>query len=553
MSIALALCAISPTVDAKDPPTASTVLIRVRGTIRIEATAFPGAPTEVTVLRDVEIGTGSGFVVSQDGYIVTNHHAVADDVIDIEQQGQKARLAIAIDRIEVALPPDSAAGLPQRYSASLVASDPELDLAVLYVSAPRLPVAALGDSDVVVSGDPVQALGYPLGDLLEVARTGRQDAAPAVSTSPGAISALRTDDQGELAYLQTTAALNPGNSGGPLVDQDGYVIGVVRMRVRGASGLGFAIPVDRVKRFLASVGIDHQLPVRSLDLGSVFAPPGKGLALQVPDGFQDEPRTRTRVDAAVGPVNLRIDRIASAWRAEQIEQVLMSGQVFEQLSWTRQARPPRPRVPEFTTGTATAVAGRDDEMAMEYALLEVGRERLVARYVGPADAIAFNRGTLRASLASLEADPLIARDFAGQQGAKWVPSAGFTTQPPSIPIPDGWLAEAGGAPQCQGLPAADSALTASPDDDFTVTFRAAWIPAAGLDAAAAAARCSSRRAGFGAASYAGATDWFGASYTIEGVFLQAGDGLLHLQHAAPVAKAAPTRDLFASWLTLLRR
>jgi S1-C subfamily serine protease len=208
----LALCAVPLSLDASEAPTDGTVLIRVRGTVRIAVALWPGGPPEVTERRDVEIGTGSGFVVSADGYIVTNHHVVSEGTFEIVRQGQRARVTVDVQAIEVVFPTDAstAAGRPQRYAASLVGSDEALDLAVLYVSATGLPVAAPGDSDAVSSGELVQALGYPMGDLLEVARSGREEAAPTVTSSPGAVSALRQNDRGELAYLQTTATLNPG-------------------------------------------------------------------------------------------------------------------------------------------------------------------------------------------------------------------------------------------------------------------------------------------------------------------------------------------------------
>jgi hypothetical protein len=318
------------------------------------------------------------------------------------------------------------------------------------------------------------------------------------------------------------------------------------MQVRGASGIGFAIPINRVKRFLGAHGVDHQLPERSRDLGAPYAPPGKGLSLRVPDGFHDDSSTRLRVEAGIDRVALRIDRIASTWRADQIERVLLSGEVFEPQSWTQKPRTAKQKSPRLTVGAATGVtAGRGEELAMEYALLTAGRERLVARYVGPADAIAFNRATLRASLASLDGGPLVTLDFDGKQEVAWVPSSAARL---SLPLPAGWIVESGGAPQCEGLPMVDSALTAAPPSDFTVTFRAAQLAEVSLDAVGAAARCSTQRASFGAASYVANSDWLGTAYTIEGAFVQTGGGLLHLQYVSPLSKAAGARDLFIIWL-----
>jgi hypothetical protein len=414
-----------------------------------------------------------------------------------------------------------------------------------------MPVAALGDSDAVISGEPVRALGYPLGDLLEVARVGRDERAPAVTTSPGAVSALRLDDRGDIAYLQTTATLNPGNSGGPLVDQDGYVVGVVRMQVRGASGIGFAIPVNRVKRFLTSRGLDHQLPSRSLELGVVYAPRAKGLSVHLPYGFQDESRTRLHVEAPFAGITLRVDRIASRWRSDQIEQVLLAGQLFERSSWTRRAADNTAKSGKLRIVSARTTDG-GDELAMEYVLTELRGERLIARYIGPADAVAFNRSTLRASLTTLEGVPLLAENASLMRELAWAAAQNTDSSLRSLPLPVGWLVEPGEPSSCGGLPPVEMGLTASPPEDFTITLRAGWLPESPLDAVSAAARCSSRRTANGPASYVAAADWLGTSYTIEGVFVVRSQRLLHLQLVAPADKAPAMSATLAAWIRQLQ-
>src|SRR2546425_425201 len=96
----------------------------------------------------------------------------------------------------------------------------------------NLPYVALGDSDVVTTGLQVDALGYPFGRDVEVGRaTSVSDLVPNVSTTPGAVSAFRANEAGERRYLQITNSVNPGNSGGPLLDRDGFAVGVIRMRL----------------------------------------------------------------------------------------------------------------------------------------------------------------------------------------------------------------------------------------------------------------------------------------------------------------------------------
>jgi putative serine protease PepD len=172
--------------------------------------------------------TGSGFVVSKDGLIVTNDH-----VVDGASQ------------VQVKIGTSS-----QAQDATVVGADPSRDLALLKVDASNLPTLSLGDSSSVGVGDPTYAIGNPFG-LDHTLTTGivsalqRSLQAPDGATISGAI--------------QTDAALNPGNSGGPLLDSSGKVIGVNSQIQTGSSsgaeagnvGIGFAIPSSTVKSVIA--------------------------------------------------------------------------------------------------------------------------------------------------------------------------------------------------------------------------------------------------------------------------------------------------------------
>jgi serine protease DegQ len=167
---------------------------------------------------------GSGVIVSEEGYILTNSHVVE-----------------AADEIEVALADT------RRAKARLVGSDPETDLAVLKVDLPKLPSILFGQSDQVHVGDVVLAIGNPFG----VGQT----------VTLGIVSALGRSHLGINTFenfIQTDAAINPGNSGGALVDAGGHLIGInTAMYSRtpgGASlGIGFAIPASTARQVLDQI------------------------------------------------------------------------------------------------------------------------------------------------------------------------------------------------------------------------------------------------------------------------------------------------------------
>jgi serine protease Do len=177
--------------------------------------------------RRQTVGQGSGFLVSSDGMIVTNKHVVQD--------GNADYTVIANDGKE--------------YPAKVLASDPTNDIALIKIDAQGLHALDLGNSDDLKVGQTVIAIGNSLGEFSN-------------TVSKGIVSGLRRDvvagsDQGGAERLrdiiQTDAAINPGNSGGPLLDVSGSVIGVNVAMAQGAENIGFALPINQVKRIIDQV------------------------------------------------------------------------------------------------------------------------------------------------------------------------------------------------------------------------------------------------------------------------------------------------------------
>jgi putative serine protease PepD len=194
----------------------------------IAARLLPSVVT-LNVSGSTESGTGSGVIIRSDGYILTNNHvvAVAANGGTITADFYKGR---------------------QKVPARIVGRDPKTDLAVVRVDATNLPAATLGQSSSLVVGDPVIALGAPLG-LSSTVTSGiisaldRNVEVPSDSGGAGGLI---------IGAIQTDAAINPGNSGGPLVDAKAQVIGINSAIAAapgstgssGNIGVGFAIPID---------------------------------------------------------------------------------------------------------------------------------------------------------------------------------------------------------------------------------------------------------------------------------------------------------------------
>jgi len=541
-------------------PSDATVFIRLVGSVHIEVddTAIGGGRRTADI-DHIEIGSGSGFVISPYGYVLTNEHVIANvERLLTRATGGKAKIAATISRIDVCFPQSAlaASGLPSHCAqAAVSASDPALDLAVLFVSGTNFPYVALGDSDAATAGLTVDALGYPFGREVEVGKIGSApDLVPEISTTPGAISALRAGEAGERRYLQVTNTLNPGNSGGPLIDRDGFAVGVIRMKLVNADGIGFAIPINAAKDFLESHGLDQLMPTRRLHLAPFQRLEGKGVGLRMAETLTDVSPFRSHVenDARDAPVALRIDRVVSPWSPKQIEQVLLSSQSFESGSLTAAPQQGPARAADGTTllgrALGTAADGRAP-VALDYAIVNLGAEKLVARYVGTPEQLAFNASVLRESLTSLEGSRFLAGGIERVDTLEWT-VAPIAIGQRFLPAPKSWIAEPNGPSPCAGLPPPAAVTTLFPSADSTLTMRAALWQQSDIRPDSAASSCSSRRGSVSSASYASRVDFLGVSYLIEGVFASIDSGqVVQLEVVAPDQKGAFVRGLLAAWLT----
>ena len=274
---------------------------------------------------------------------------------------------------------------------------------------------------------------------------------PEISTTPGAISALRTGDAGERRYLQITNSLNPGNSGGPLVDRDGFALGVISMKLAGSSGIGFAIPVNALKDFLESRGVDQLMPARRLRLGPVQNLEAKAIRIRMAEGmaYVSAFRSHVETDARAAEIALRIDRVFSPWNLTQLEQALINSPTFERQPMSPESRKSsRLSNPPMIVGRISD--GRDDGSSatqMAYGVMDLGREKLVARDAGRIEQMAFNESVLRQSLASLEGQRSLLTDTVAVDAVKWAraPAANGSGL---VPLPSGWAVEPGGPSPC---------------------------------------------------------------------------------------------------------
>ncbi len=220
--------------DGSDLPASSRVDVGPKSMAPLAKKTMPGVVTVYTKRKAVgyfffapvpyvQEGSGSGFIISSDGYIVTNNHVVADST--------SIKVVVGVEEKD-------------EYDARLVGKDPDTDVALIKIEADNLPVLPLGDSEAIEVGDWVAAIGSPF-NFAHTFTVG------VVSAKGRRLGVGNYDD-----FIQTDASINSGNSGGPLVNMRGEVVGVNTIIVSpsgGNVGIAFAIPINLVKAVLPQI------------------------------------------------------------------------------------------------------------------------------------------------------------------------------------------------------------------------------------------------------------------------------------------------------------
>jgi putative serine protease PepD len=251
--------ALIPNAPSAEPGTISDIAARVQPAV-----------VQLNVKGDQGQGTGSGFVISADGYVITNNHV--------------AGVAGQSGTIEVAFSDGTTA------PAKLVGANPGYDIAVVKVDKTGLPTVPLGSSAALKVGDSVIAVGSPLG-LTGTVTTGIVSALDRPVTAGEAGSS----ETSFIDAIQTDAAINPGNSGGPLLNGNGEVIGVNSAIAStgaagggqpGSIGLGFAIPIDTAKRIANEIMTTGKssTPLIGVSLDSTYTGEGAQVGEVTPGG-----------------------------------------------------------------------------------------------------------------------------------------------------------------------------------------------------------------------------------------------------------------------------
>ncbi|MGB3240555.1 MAG: HhoA/HhoB/HtrA family serine endopeptidase [Geitlerinemataceae cyanobacterium] len=228
--------------------------------------------------RQVQSGTGSGFILEAGGQIVTNAHVVdGADTVTVTLKDGRSMMGKVVGR------------------------DAVTDVAVVQIEAEDLPTVTLGDSDRLQPGEWAIAIGNPLG-LDSTVTTG------IISATGRSSSQVGVPDK-RVNFIQTDAAINPGNSGGPLLNQAGEAIGMNTAIIQGAQGLGFAIPIDTVRQIAEQLVANGKVEHPYLGIQMV------GLTPEIQENINNNPSSGITVNEDKGVLIVRVIADSPADRA----------------------------------------------------------------------------------------------------------------------------------------------------------------------------------------------------------------------------------------------
>ncbi len=244
-SVVMMLSVVLPSTSAVASSIAPEVLQSA-----IRATVYVKVDYDFGLELGTLTGVGSGFFIDSGGYLLTNHHVVHDEVEIPLKDGETLTLKAESRKLTIVV--ESGTEQEREIPASLVASNEERDLALLKVDFLAKDFLRFDKVAPLNLGAPVWAIGFPFGGLLSADKLEYADAQsnPEISLSSGMVASLRRDNDRKLKLVQTDAALNPGNSGGPLIDKNGLLAGIVSFGIGGGEGLGFAIAPNRIQEFV---------------------------------------------------------------------------------------------------------------------------------------------------------------------------------------------------------------------------------------------------------------------------------------------------------------
>lgn len=289
---------------------------RPDGSIADIASKVTPAVVFIAVEGDLEAASGSGFIIDSNGYIITNSHVIAS--------------AASGGSIEVTLTTG------ESHKATLIGRNIDYDLAVLKINVSNLPTLQIGNSDGIVVGDSVIAIGAPLGLQGTV--------------TSGIVSSLRRPvsvgdaEQSFIDAIQTDAAINPGNSGGPLVNALGQVVGVnsaiattgFSSGEAGSIGVGFAIPINQAKRIVEEIIATGQSTIPILGVMVDMGPSTEGARIESVDasgparsaGFKKNDIVVKFADRIIRDGTELVVAIRAQRPGDRVEVTLKSGKVL---------------------------------------------------------------------------------------------------------------------------------------------------------------------------------------------------------------------------------